>query len=127
MNENVRALLDAIKEDEQLARQIASSDKDDAIAIALSAAEKIGIPLSKRDFSPPEGELSEEELTAVAGGGVCFCEIGGGGTSEDKMGNHGIDNTCGCVFGGYGSGLNKNGETETRCACVQLGSGASYR
>ncbi len=40
----------------------------------------------------PEGELSEEELEAVAGGSSCFCVI------------IGAVKGCGCVLGGGGKG-----------------------
>jgi hypothetical protein len=44
--------------------------------------------------APVIRELSEEELTAVAGGNECTCVAGGGG------GLHGY--TCGCVIAGFG-------------------------
>lgn len=127
MNENLKTLLDAAKADEAWMTQLAEADKEAAVAMALRKAAELNLPLAEADFEAPEGELSEDELGAVAGGGVCFCEIGGGGTSEDH-GDDGIDEVCACVFGGYGSYEDKkDGSSNTRCVCVQLGSGASYR
>lgn len=126
MNENVKKLLAAVENDEAWMKQLGQADKETALALALKKASELGISLTEADFDAPEGELSEEELTAVSGGGVCFCEIGGGGTAEDH-GRDGIDEICACVFGGYGTVTELDGSTDTRCVCVQLGSGASYR
>lgn len=126
MNETLKKLLSAAEGDETWMKQLVQADRESAIALALEKASELGIPLVKADFEASEGELSEEELTAVSGGGVCFCEIGGGGTAEDH-GRDGIDEVCACVFGGYGTVTERDGSTDTRCVCVQLGSGASYR
>lgn len=127
MNENLKNFLNAVEADEAWMARLASADKGAAMELAIEKAAELNISLSAADFETPEGELSEDELGAVAGGGVCFCEIGGGGTAEDH-GKDGIDEVCACVFGGYGSYEDKiDGSSNTRCVCVQLGSGASYR
>lgn len=127
MNENLKSFLGAVEADETWMTRLASADREAAVELALKKAAELGMPLAAADFEAPEGELSEDELGCVAGGGVCFCEIGGGGTSEDH-GSDGIDEVCACVFGGYGTYEDKkDGSSNTRCVCVQLGSGASYR
>lgn len=127
MKDNLRRFLDAVGSDSEWMAGLAAADRETAISMALERAGELGMPLCANDFKAPEGELSENELEAVAGGGVCFCEIGGGGTKEDH-GDFGIDEVCACVFGGYGTYEDKHdGTSNTRCVCVQLGSGASYR
>ncbi len=55
--------------------------------------------------------LSESELEAVSGGGVCVCVLAGGGTRPED-----IDLPCGCVVGGLGG---------TRCFCFFGGGGTA--
>ena len=67
----------------------------------------------KNEVLDQEKELDADELDAVAGGGDCYCAIGGGGTADEDA------KTCACVLGGggeydYGS---------PRCACVAYGEG----
>ena len=59
--------------------------------------------------SSRDRELSESELEAVSGGGVCVCVIGGGGTRPPDS-----DTPCACLIGGIGGG---------RCACMFGGGG----
>ena len=76
---------------------------------------ELGVALTAVDFEPQEGKLSADELEAVAGGGVCGCAVGGGGTAGEN------DHACACVFGGYG----KSTERHERCLCALAGAGGS--
>ena len=106
----------------------AAPSRDVAIELCLAKAQELGVKLTASDFPAIENELSEDELASVAGGGICLCEIVGGGTAdEEKYRNGGcLDEVCACVIGGYGS-YDEDGDSKTRCVCAQLGSGASYR
>ena len=57
------------------------------------------------------GELTEDELDAVAGGNTCACVIGGGGKGSESS-------LCVCVA--FGTGSNRFGGV---CVCVVGGGG----
>ena len=102
-------------------------DKLKAIATDSQMQEKMieilkeyGVVLTTEDFKAPEGELSDDELNAVAGGGGCGCPaVGGGG--GDELVCVCIAGGTGCVIGSYG--LNSQGG----CVCVAAGAGATNR
>lgn len=98
---------------EELDKNPESTPKD-----FIEAAAEYGVELKEEDFQPAgaQGELADDELDAVAGGGNCLCAVGGGGTDDAYHG------TCACVVGGYGSGKDKY----EGCACVIGGGGNSY-
>lgn len=95
MNENVKAFLEKVAEEpEWLERHKDIADKDEAIAAAVAKAAELGIPLTAADFEAPQGELSEDELAAVAGAGKCSCAVGGGGSADSHS------PVCACVVFG---------------------------
>ena len=102
MTENMKKYLELISGDEEamknLNEQEPSSIQEAKERIIADAAEK-GITLTEEDFAET-GELSEDELEAVAGGKECVCVIGGGGTATSSV----YEDTCACVIGGAGSG-----------------------
>ena len=58
-----------------------------------------GVTEPEEGFVTPARELSDEELSAVAGGrslesAECYCVFSGGGVAGETV--------CTCVFGGYG-------------------------
>lgn len=131
MNENMKAFLAAVNGDDAWAQKLKDATKEDAVALALGKAAELGIELSESDFDAPEGELSEDELVAVAGGGACYCLAGGGGTADDDRycpldGYQ--DQVCWCVVWGEGwedafrLGDDYAGETQ-RCECPMVGNG----
>ncbi len=75
--------------------------------------------LSEADFQQTDaGELSEDELDAVAGGkNNCVCPLAGGGEGTSP-GEEYLDKVCVCVMGG---GQTQDGKC--RCACVMSGEG----
>lgn len=95
MNENVKAFLEKVAAEPAWIEQHKKiADKDEAIAAAVEKAAELGIPLSAADFEAPEGELSEDEMAAVAGAGKCSCAVGGGGSADSSS------NVCACVVFG---------------------------
>ena len=74
----------------------------------------------KEDFQPTkaQGELEEEELDKVAGGGICYCVLGGGGDASD------FDKTCACVLVGAGEFADGfDADDNLRCMCPVAGNG----
>lgn len=95
MNENVKAFLEKVAEEpEWLEQHKDIEDKDEAIAAAVAKAAELGMPLTAEDFEAPQGELSENELAAVAGAGKCSCAVGGGGSADSSS------DVCACVLVG---------------------------
>ena len=78
-----------------------------------------------KQLNPKCGELSDDELEAVAGGGECYCALGGGG---NKKGAHpyaaehwGGLKPCACVVAGFGY----YGNGRERCGCAFAGGGSN--
>ena len=113
MTKNMKKFMEALSEHPELGDKVAEAGKKELVAIAKA----LGIALADADFENPVVELSEDELGTVAGGGVCACVLGGGGT-EDKS-----DKTCACILGGGGE--DRNGWT--RCVCIMAGNGRDNR
>ena len=86
----------------------------------IEILKEYGVSLTVEDFKAPEGELSDDELNAVAGGGGCGCPVAGGG-GGDELVCVCIAGGTGCVIGSYG--LNSQGG----CVCVAAGAGATNR
>ena len=105
MTENMKKYLELISKNDEtqkkLNEQEPSSIQEAKERIIADAAEK-GITLTEEDFAETAetGELSEDELEAVAGGKACYCVVGGGGTATSSA----YEDTCACVIGGAGSG-----------------------
>ncbi|MBQ8640088.1 MAG: Nif11-like leader peptide family RiPP precursor [Lachnospiraceae bacterium] len=113
MTETMKKFLAKVSADQALTKRLQAAD-DYGQIIAL--ANELGIELTMTDIVPPEGEISEKELDAVAGGAYCVCFVGGGGEASRGY------KVCACVLGG-------GGETEhgdARCVCVGAGEGEDY-
>ncbi len=114
MSENLKKFLELVSKDENLKQKtLAFNDMEpaDAISAGIALAKELGIELSEADFAKEEsgGELSDDELDAVAGGGDCACVAGGGGTVYDDD-----EHFCPCIVYGQGS---------TICFCAVIGVG----
>ncbi|MBR1751583.1 MAG: Nif11-like leader peptide family RiPP precursor [Ruminococcus sp.] len=124
MSENLKKFMEAVSaEGQETIEKVNNADKETLIAIA---AER-GITLTDADFEQelPEGELSDDELDAVAGGDSCVCFIGGGGSSDETV--LGTDEKCTCVFAGVGKGVDaKSPRERRRCICDFAGIGDSF-
>ena len=117
MSENMKKFMELVSKDENLKQKLQSfndMEPADAIQAGIALAKELGIELSEADFAKEEsnGELSDDELDAVAGGGGCGCALGGGGNGTDKWGE---EYDCGCAFYGYGD--------RSHCHCPFVGGG----
>lgn len=118
MTDNMKKFMEAATEDEVLAEKL--KDISDVETIRALAAEK-GFILTEEDLAQPAGELSEDELDAVVGGGKCVCFLGGGGSADAH------ESTCACVLYGQGDFHNSLTYTGTRCVCNCAGTGRTDR
>ena len=86
----------------------------------IEILKEYGVSFTADDFKAPEGELSDDELNAVAGGGGCGCAAIGGGGGDDL--------TCVCIAGGTGYVRGCGGfSLEGGCFCALAGAGATNR
>ena len=113
MTENMKSFLETVSKNEELCAKINTMTRDEVIVLS----KELGSELTDADFEQPASELSDDELTTVAGGQVCGCAIVGGGN-----GNTNAEETCYCFAGGGGvkSDLVGGG---CRCWCVAAGYG----
>ena len=85
----------------------------------IELLKEYGVSFTAEDFKAPEGELSDDELNAVAGGGGCGCAVGGGGGGDELV--------CVCVLGGSGSIPECYDPSQGGCICAVAGAGATNR
>ena len=85
----------------------------------IELLKEYGVILTAEDFKAPVGELSDDELNAVAGGGGCGCAVGGGGGGDELV--------CVCVLGGSGSIPGCYDPSQGGCICAVAGAGATNR
>ena len=124
MSENLKKFLALVAGNKELeAKLMASNGLGDETKVkqaAIKLAKENGIELTEADFEKKEatGELSDDELDAVAGGGGCQCPLAGGGGGVDA--NDGKVYGCACTsYGQGGDGRAK----DFNCFCVILGDG----
>ena len=128
MTENLKKFLEAVSKDEALQAKVNAleSNKETAMAGVIALAKELGIELTEADFAQPDGEISEDELETINGGGCptagtvnnsCYCAAagGGGGKQKDK-------DIWGCACVAYGQGGDGK-EDHTTCMCVLYGHG----
>lgn len=118
----MREFLELMERNEELKNKVAQMDADIHTQVSdyIALAAEYGVELTEADFQPASaGELSEDELDAVAGGKTCACVMGGGGTGEDVTNTK----TCACVMGGGG----QMQDGAARCHCVLVGTGADEK
>ena len=127
MTENAKKWLELVSTDPELqqkTKELQTETIDQQKAKITELARAHGITLTEEDFAiPQDGELSDDELDAVAGGGGCGCPVIGGGEGEDaETGEH---YGCGCfVSGGGNSHVCKNGDySGIKCFCGVIGGG----
>lgn len=78
MTENAKEFLELLCGNDELREKAGNADK--AALIAMDG--ELGIELSDADFEQP-GELSDDEVETLAGGGRCICSFGGGGKAGE--------------------------------------------
>ena len=131
MTENGKKFLEQVSKDKALQAELQKANVtalctllkekglEDAAAKAgteatLKVASAHGFKLTAEDLKPAKLEaLSEDEMKAVAGGGVCACAMAGGGAGDDLE--------CACVLGGAG----EEDFGGSICACVAAGVGTN--
>ena len=111
MTENSKKFLDQFSKDSKLQEAMNAAQ----LEAMLKVANANGFDLTAEDFTADSqaGQLSEDEMKAVAGGSWCACAIYGGGAG---------DLTCACVWGA-GAGFSNNKDNLGSCACVGGGYG----
>ncbi len=118
----MKEFLELMEHNEELKNKVAQMDADSHTQASdyIALAAEYGVKLTEADFQPKNaGELSEDELDAVAGGKACVCVAGGGGTGQDTT----YTKTCACVMGGGG----QMQDGSCRCHCVIVGEGADEK
>lgn len=100
-------------------KAIATDSQTEMQEKMIELLKEYGVILTADDFKAPEGELSDDELNAVAGGGGCGCAVGGGGGGDELV--------CVCVLGGSGSIPGCYDPSQGGCICAVAGAGATNR
>lgn len=118
MTENAKKLLELLSQDKELAEKFSALSKEEL----LVHAKELGINMTEADLIAPEGDLTDSELSAVAGGtgsGACCCFLAGGGGGKEHS-----DKTYGCACVGFGQG--GNGKLDSvDCLCFASGFGSA--
>ncbi len=127
MSENMKRFLELISKDENLKKKMMELDAmapEKGLQETIALAKKHGIELSEADFAEEEtiGELSDDELDAVAGG-ACSCSGSGSGGCSGSGGSSGTSSGGGCFCPMYGQG-NDGADNPVNCLCFISGSGS---
>jgi predicted ribosomally synthesized peptide with nif11-like leader len=123
MSENLKNFLELIASNKELEKKALATNElgeEKGKAAMLALAKENGIELTLADLEKKEesGELSDDELDAVAGGGFCTCVVAGGGGGTDA--NDGQIYGCACTSYGQGGDGRKK---DSNCACIVIGEG----
>ena len=109
MKDSVKKFLEAASHDEELKKELAGAKTFEAMQ---KIAESHGYTITHEDFKAGGmEEISEDEMKAVAGGGLCVCDGSGTGNAT-----HGF---CFCADSGQGT---EPSGTRT-CTCDHYGFG----
>ena len=128
MTENLKKFLEAVSKDEALQAKVNAleSNKETAMAGVIALAKELGIELTEANFAQPDGEISDDELETINGGGCptagtvnnsCYCAAAGGGGGKQKD-----EDIWGCACVAYGQGGDAK-DDHTTCMCVLYGHG----
>ena len=116
----MKKLLEEMEKNQELKAKMEELDKNPKSTPKdyIQVAAEYGVELKEEDFKPAseQGELTDTELDAVAGGDSCVCVLGGGG-SDGRY-----EKTCACVIGGGG----EYAGGAIRCTCLIGGAGDRY-
>ncbi|MCR4770895.1 MAG: Nif11-like leader peptide family RiPP precursor [Oscillospiraceae bacterium] len=113
MTKNMKDFLEAASGDGELIERLIKAETPETV---IKLAEEKGFSLTEDDVKigeAPTGELSDDELDAVAGGTGCGCVLGGGGGDG-----------CVCVFGGCSDSPSGGGSFPDKCFCFLIGGGS---
>lgn len=64
----MKKFLEVIEENPELKEKLQALGEKPAVSDIIALAAQYGMTLTEADFAAPKGELSEDELEAVAGG-----------------------------------------------------------
>ncbi len=123
----MKKLLEEMEKNQELKAKMEELDKNPKSTPKdyIQVAAEYGVELKEEDFKPAseQGELTDNELDAVAGGDLCGCFMGGGGASGGST-----EATCACVMGGGGeyAGEIKDKYGSCRCTCIMAGLGDTF-
>lgn len=67
MTDNAKKFLTQVSQNTELAEKLRNASADQVMILA----KELGYDLTEEDFAKHEGEVSEDELDAVAGGKIC--------------------------------------------------------
>lgn len=111
MKENAKQFLEWVSQRPEKAGEVKELKDPDAVARYAKAN---GFELSPEDLKVRTNvEMDEDEMSAVSGGGECYCIEGGGGTPGPDV------KACACVVLGFGY----NKQDKSRCMCYAVGMG----
>ena len=79
MTENMKKFMELVSGNKELWPKVSAVQKELLIVIATEN----GIELTNADFEMPIGEISDDELETVNGGGEYYCALGGSGKKTD--------------------------------------------
>ena len=128
MSENLKKFFESVSKDEVLQEKMKalSVDRENAVAYIIALAKEIDIELCEADFAQPDGEISEDELETINGGGCptagtvnnsCYCAAAGGGGGKQKD-----EDIWGCACVAYGQGGDAK-DDHWVCYCTAMGAG----
>ncbi len=121
----MKRLLEEMEKNQELKAKIKELDENPKSTPKdyIQVAAEYGVELKEEDFKPAEREFTDDELDAVAGGAVCGCAIGGGGSSSSKY-----EGICACVVGGAGEYADELKDVfgSCRCTCAIAGAGREF-
>ena len=112
MTDNLKKFLEEASKDADFTQKISKADSTQTL-IALAAEKGFTLTEEELEQLSHSKSVSDDELEAVAGGGECFCLVGGGGTGGTWV------KSCACVLGGGG----EMSDGSARCVCVSAGTG----
>ena len=120
-------------------KAITADNQTEMIEKMIELLKEYGVELTEADLQIPQGELDDDELNAVTGGGGCGCSVAGYGAGDGLK--------CVCFLGGTGSlgerkkattflprhsalgllaeDLLENNWNKGGCVCVAAGAGAT--
>ena len=116
--EQLKKVMQEHPEINEMIKELRADSQEEMQAKMIELLKEYGVELTAEDLKAPSGELSDDELEAVSGGGGCGCPVIGGG-GGDYLG-------CFCVAEGSGTldGTDKINEYGG-CYCAGAGAGAT--
>ena len=115
MTGNMKQFLEEASKDREFVNRLTTAEASEEI---IALAKEKGFTLTEADLKPDTGtgiqEVSDDEMSVVAGGEKCYCVAGGGGTETCEN-----EGTCACIITGFGL----YGDGDPRCGCFGYGEG----